>query len=429
MGGRSRGHPLRALGTSAGRLRPQRTVAEYQPSSWRDPLDALAQRVLRSYETGGRGASLDGVKALMAELSTGRPRQRIVVVGTNGKTSVATMLARLLTAAGRSTGLYTSPHLRTWSERIRVDLEPVADGVFEQALTRAHDTAQRVHAGELRFFDVLTVAADEIFVRAGVEFAVYEAGIGGRLDATRALEPQLVLLTSIGDDHRELLGETPEQRLTEKALAAGSGATLISQRLDPALEARLIDLAQVSGFDLKFVASADAGASAFQQRNLALARAGFEWLLAGVEPPPISTDIDGRFQRGEAGGVPYIVDVGHNVTAWTEFLSELAPTPHVLVVAITKPRPVADLVAAIDAARDRVATVITTTTAVRPAQPPEAIAVQLERRGIESIALPDRPAAFALAVELARERSLPLAVVGSNFVALEFLAWTQQPSM
>ena len=82
------------------------------------------------------------------------------MVGTNGKTSVATLLARLLTASGATTGLYTSPHLRRWTERIRIDERPVADDRFEQVLRRCHETAQRQTArrGDLRFFDVLTAA-------------------------------------------------------------------------------------------------------------------------------------------------------------------------------------------------------------------------------------------------------------------------------
>jgi dihydrofolate synthase/folylpolyglutamate synthase len=341
---------------------------------------------------------------------------------------VATQLARLLTASGAKTGLYTSPHLRSWTERIQLDGRPVADSVFEAALLHCHTLAQGQpeRRGDLRFFDVLTLAAREIFGQSGARFGIYEAGIGGRLDATRALGSELVLLTSIGADHEALLGDTPQARLDDKARGAKPGGTVISAPLGPELDARLREIAEEVGFDLRFALEGASGANdapAFQRRNFALARAAFEWLLPGTPPPAVSTAVSGRYESGTVDGVPYVVDVGHNPTAWAEFLDELPDAPHVVLVGVTEPRPVDEVVAALGAARGKLSTVVATTTAVRPSQPPQAIAGGLAALGVDAEAVDDRPAAFRRATGLARDRHVPLVVFGSNYIALDFLAW------
>ena len=143
-------------------------------------------------------------------------------MGTNGKSSTAHYLATLLRERGVRAGLYTSPHIRYWNDRVQVDLEPVPPAAWRRALEGVDELAraQAEQPGDLRFFDVLTLAAEKLFADDGVEVGIYEAGIGGRLDAVRVLEPQLTLLTSIGSDHEELLGREPRQRLVDKVSVA-----------------------------------------------------------------------------------------------------------------------------------------------------------------------------------------------------------------
>jgi dihydrofolate synthase/folylpolyglutamate synthase len=405
----------------------ERPWRHYRPSAWQDPLDPVLAELMPSYNSGRRRAGLDAVRRLAERAQPSRPPRRVVVVGTNGKSSVATYLARLLEAAGHSNGLYTSPHLRSWTERIRVGLEPLEPSAFRAALMAMHGRATEVAGGErdgdLRFFDVLTLAAEDVFGRAGVEFGIFEAGIGGRLDATRCVEPELVVLTGIGADHEQLLGHAPAERLREKALATPPGATLLSGPLDPPLAERLHALAAEHGFSVVDGAALDG--EGFAARNLRLAQAAASLLLDGAPLPAIDTAVPGRAEHGTAHDVPYVVDVSHNPSAWRAFLDELPDRPHVAVVAITVPRPVDELARALAGAREKLVHVVTTATTVRPAQPPGELAAALAAEGLGATAVADPAEAFGQALELARERQLPLAVFGSNFVAVDFLAWAR----
>ena len=186
---------------------------------------------------------------------------------------------------------------------------------------------------ELRFFDLLTLAAEDIFGRAGVEVAIFEAGIGGRLDATRVLEPDLAVLTSIGLDHRHLLGSTPEEILVAKLAIAPAGATIVAGPLTPELLGQASAWAVREGVELDAAQDPDMDGGElprYQRRNLALARraAGAAEPLFGLhaaaeiaETPSSGSGED--FERGEIGGLAYLADVAHNLTAWQELLTEL----------------------------------------------------------------------------------------------------------
>jgi dihydrofolate synthase / folylpolyglutamate synthase len=149
----------------------------------------------------------------------------VLVVGTNGKGSTAAMLESVLAAHGLVTGLYTSPHLVRVEERIRIAGVPVAQDELQRQLARLD------RYPELTFFETLTAAAFLLFAEAGVRYAVLEAGMGGRWDATRAAASDLAGLTNVGSDHREWLGEHWEDRAADKgaALAAARLAVLGTQ--------------------------------------------------------------------------------------------------------------------------------------------------------------------------------------------------------
>ena len=392
----------------------------YRPSSWNDPLDPLVFDAMAAYNSGAPRESLDAVRRLREDARL----RRVVVVGTNGKSSVATYLSRFLTAAGDRAGLYTSPHLRSWTERIQVDGEPVPEAVFRDALLRVHAVAASMveseRAGDLRFFDVLTLAADSVFAGAGVAFGVFEAGIGGRLDATRALEPELVVLTSVGADHEALLGWSSPERLREKALATPPGGLLLSAPLGLELEAELPSIADEGGFEYEQLPAVDG--ESFGATNLRLARAAAERLLGRPAPAEIDTAVPGRSQRGVVDGVPYVLDVAHNPTAWRAFVDELPDEPHVAVVAVTLPRPAGSFAEAV-AGDAKLAAVVTTTTSVRPTVDPAELAARI---GGDARPVAAPSAAFAQAVDLARAAGRPLVVFGSNFLVVDFLAWLRQ---
>src|SRR3954464_13277378 len=154
----------------------------------------------------------------------GMPQNRfasIHVGGTNGKTSVTRMTAALLEAHGVSTGAYLSPHIHTWRERVMIRGEPISEEAFANALERAEESAAVAdraagEEGPVTQFELLTAAAFVAFAAARVQYAVIEAGLGGRLDATNVIPSQMTVLTSVGLDHTEWLGETLEEIATEK---------------------------------------------------------------------------------------------------------------------------------------------------------------------------------------------------------------------
>ena len=139
---------------------------------------------------------------------------RIVVAGTNGKGSCVALLEAILTATGLRTGAYTSPHLTRYNERVRIGAREVSDAELTEAFERVDAARGSV---SLTFFEFGTLAAADIIERAGVDAAIMEVGLGGRLDAVNAFEPSVSLITAIGVDHRTWLGDDRESIGREKA--------------------------------------------------------------------------------------------------------------------------------------------------------------------------------------------------------------------
>ncbi len=166
--------------------------------------------------------SLEHTKAFLYFL--GNPEQGMKVIhvaGTNGKGSVCVYIDAMLRSEGRSAGLFVSPHLIRMNERIRIRGEQISDSefvrVFEQVMEKVREM-ERLGFPHPTFFEMLFGMAMTAFAEAGVEFAVLETGLGGRLDATNAVEhPAVTAIASIGMDHREILGDTLEQIAAEKA--------------------------------------------------------------------------------------------------------------------------------------------------------------------------------------------------------------------
>jgi dihydrofolate synthase/folylpolyglutamate synthase len=178
---------------------------------------------LRGLEQFGIKLGLDSIRTLCREL--GDPQlafRSVIIAGTNGKGSVAAMTERALRAGGVRTGRYTSPHLVRLEERFVVGGDEVESGRFERSaaiVIAAIDrlVARRELPGPPTFFEATTAIAFEVFRRAGVELAVLEVGLGGRLDATNIVQPLAAAITSIARDHERQLGETLAAIASEKA--------------------------------------------------------------------------------------------------------------------------------------------------------------------------------------------------------------------
>jgi dihydrofolate synthase/folylpolyglutamate synthase len=168
-------------------------------------------------------------RVALALKNLGDPQTRFVsvhIAGTNGKGSVAAMLHAMLDAAGHRVGLYTSPHLVSFTERIRVGAAAISEADVV-ALAREIHSAATVRGIELTFFEFVTVMAFLHFARRAADVAVVEVGLGGRLDATNVLDPAVAVITTIGLDHQEFLGDTIASIAREKAGIIKSGRPVI----------------------------------------------------------------------------------------------------------------------------------------------------------------------------------------------------------
>jgi dihydrofolate synthase/folylpolyglutamate synthase len=167
------------------------------------------------------------MRSMLAEL--GNPELKtptVLVAGTNGKGSTAALLSAILTASSYRTGLFTSPHLERVEERIRVDGAAVPTGRLAAELERVIAAARQVVEEPITYFEALTSSAFCLFESLQVDIAIFEVGLGGRLDATNVAEPVMSLITSIGFDHQRQLGDTLAEIAVEKAgvLRAGRPA-------------------------------------------------------------------------------------------------------------------------------------------------------------------------------------------------------------
>lgn len=191
---------------------------------------------------------LENMQAALAQLKEHQAAHQhkvILVAGTNGKGTTASALSALLCAHGLKVGLYTSPHLVELRERFRVNGQALSqDLVLEQglkALARFGDP--KTSSPCLTFFELTTIMAVSLFAQAQVDVAIYEVGLGGRLDATNALEPDLSIISTIGLDHQQYLGETLSLIAAEKAAIARAGRpVLIGAQEHPEAERALDEL-------------------------------------------------------------------------------------------------------------------------------------------------------------------------------------------
>jgi dihydrofolate synthase / folylpolyglutamate synthase len=259
------------------------------------------------------------------------------IAGTNGKGSVAAMLAAILQSAGWRTGLYTSPHLVRLTERIQVNRVEIDRGRLAHLIAELKNIVQeneRQHGASARpsYFEFMTALAFEYFARERCEIAVIETGMGGRLDATNVVQPEVSVITSIGLDHCEVLGETIEQIAREKAGIVKPGRPVVIGRLPAAAEA--VVRARAAELEAPFFSVAEAFDSnardvpptnlegAFQRLNAATATLvarvlGERWRIddAVIRRGLANVEWRGRWQRLKIEGRQVVLDSAHNPEA------------------------------------------------------------------------------------------------------------------
>jgi dihydrofolate synthase / folylpolyglutamate synthase len=318
---------------------------------------------------------LERMRGLNALL--GMPQHRfasIHVVGTNGKSSVTRMTAALLEAHGVRTGACVSPHAERWSERILIGGEEIGAAKLASAVERAAQAAEalnrKLEEGEaVTQFELATAATFVALAAARVEVAVIEAGLGGRLDATNTIPSRVTVLTSVGLDHTEWLGETEEEIAAEKLAVLRDHSTLVLGRVSPAVAALAEEKARERGARL-VLAQDDLGsnlelraAGPFQRRNFAVACAaatsflGRELDADRVAAVAGSAEVPGRLEQ-VAADPPTYLDAAHNAdgaAALAEALPEVAAgRPVIACLALLDDKDLAAIVRALAAAVDRV---------------------------------------------------------------------------
>ena len=302
-----------------------------------------AESYLLDLELFGMRFGLDRMRKLTTAL--GMPQRRfasIHVVGTNGKSSTARMIAALLTRHGLRTGCYTSPHLYSFQERIEVDGEAVSEEDFAAAVARAAHAAalvDRTLSGDDRItqFEALTGAAFHALARARVDVAVIEAGLGGRHDATTVIPSKVQVLTGVGLEHTRWLGPTLRHIAEEKLAVVPSHGRLVAPELPDEVESVAVAVTRerpagrvtVSHGAEKGLPPLPHAPGTFQRRNLALAVAAAETFLdrgldqEAVRSAAATIAIPGRLEQvSERPLVLY--DGAHNPAA-AQALAESLP--------------------------------------------------------------------------------------------------------
>jgi len=324
-------------------------------------LDAWLER-LETLHPKKIDLSLERVVAVLDVLGLRVPPYRVLTVGgTNGKGSCVAMLDAVLRQAGYRVGAYTSPHLWRFNERIRVGGEDASD----LELTTAFAEIDRARgATTLSYFEFTTIAACLHFARCGVDVAVLEVGLGGRLDAVNGVETDLALISSVALDHEHWLGSTREAIGTEKAgIFRGSRPAIVG---DPDPPATVVAHAASIGADLWRIGvdfdaiAGDDGTWSYRGR---------EWRLERLPRPPLRGDVQyrnaaacvaaleatqaivpvapgaigpaigaaqlrGRLEEHSRDGVSWLFDVAHNPSAVATLHDALAELPRVPTIAI-----------------------------------------------------------------------------------------------
>jgi dihydrofolate synthase/folylpolyglutamate synthase len=294
---------------------------------------AQAEAYLLDLELFGMRFGLDRMHKLMTVL--GMPQRRfasIHVVGSNGKSSTVRMIAAVLERHGLRTGTYTSPHLRSFAERIEVGEERVSDSSFAAAVTRVAHAASLVNRtassdDQVTQFEALTAAAYDELARRRVEVAVVEAGLGGRWDATNVIPSKVQVVTSIGLEHTRWLGPTLADIAAEKLAVVRDHAVLVTGGLPP--EAEEVVTRVVAERHARLV-RASSPAGGFQRRNFAVATAAAEAFMgrpldaAAVSRAQAEVKVPGRLEVVSSDGPLVLHDGAHN-PAGAEALAEALP--------------------------------------------------------------------------------------------------------
>jgi dihydrofolate synthase / folylpolyglutamate synthase len=382
---------------------------------------------------------LERIEALLKVM--GNPENHVPglvqVVGTNGKGTTALALAAALEEIGYPSGAYLSPHVLSYTERVVLRGARVSEEVFAAAMGETIELADRsgIPASQ---FELLTAGSLGMFAAAGLSWAVLEAGLGARHDATSAVRPDTVVLTNVSIDHTEYLGETVEEIAEEKLAGLRPGATLFLGTD----ESRIVDLAHSAcrRVGAKLVLPGQPGEDApfpglapYEADDVRLGISVAESLLerslpAGVEQNvarAVREALPGRFEIHEVEGVPVVVDGGHNTAGLSAALAGMRAVygerPLGVVFGVLREKDAGSMLAGLEGEADYI--VLTRPESERAADPAD-----LEYGHLESRArvVEDPVEALGVAVEAVRDAAGVVLVTGSLSTAAPVLRWLRE---
>ena len=332
------------------------------------PPDPILQELL-DLQPGKIELGFERLHRVLAYLIPTPQCRTILIGGTNGKGSTVAFLESLLLERNQTVGAYTSPHLHRVQERFRIQGIPVNEPTLRGVIDRVR-SAVNVLQTPLTFFEFLTVCAVQLFEEKRLEFALLEVGLGGRLDATNAIEPELTILTSVGMDHMEWLGNSLDEIAWEKGGIVRGGKPLVtgfpSELLTHALAGRPApnflsrlgsEIQQIEGTKGEFSIHINGRdwdvphiglAGLHQRENAALAlAAAFQLIPSGWNPANVASGLGkakhpGRLETWIQEGVEWVLDGAHNpegAQCLAEALSTMDASPKtVWIVAVKEPR-------------------------------------------------------------------------------------------
>lgn len=310
--------------------------------TYKDTLDWMFSQLPMYQQRGisALNAKLDNIQLFAARL--GHPERKfrsIHIAGTNGKGSSSHMLASVLQEAGYRVGLYTSPHLKDFRERIRINGKPVSQGFVVDFIQKNQAFLSENH---LSFFEMTVGMAFDYFSRKKVDIAIVEVGLGGRLDSTNIIVPEVSLITNIGMDHKEILGDTLEKIAMEKAGIIKPHVPVVVSEFQEEISSVFVSRAKRMGSKIVFASETvkeNYGTDllgSYQKKNIkgVIAtlkelkgfRIGKNNILKGLQNVVKNTGLMGRWQiLGERPTI--ICDTAHNKEGFTVVMEQLGQLP------------------------------------------------------------------------------------------------------
>ena len=410
---------------------------------YQDTLAYLYNSVPMFQQVGGAAYKEGLENTLELDAHLGHPHRRfrtIHVAGTNGKGSCSHTLAAILQEAGYRTGLYTSPHLLDFRERIRINGKPIPQEYVVNFVARERPFFEPLHPS---FFELTTAMAFRYFADEAVDVAVIEVGMGGQLDCTNIIRPDLCLITNISPDHTQFLGHTLAQIAAEKAGIIKPGIPVVIGETTPETRPVFLHKAQEAGAPIYFAEEEKANKQAdypgldfelkgiYQEKNLRalltalplLIQAGYKLddraVRNGFAHVVELTGLMGRWQK--LHDRPTVVcDTGHNVGGIRYIVQQLEQQTFRtlrIVIGMVNDKDINGVLALLP----RNATYYFTRASVKRALPEQELAALARQAGLAGNCYPDVPAA----VRTAQKESLPedfIFVGGSNFIVADLLA-------